>query len=183
MAGHMGSAPAEKNAGLQMLLARIAMVVAAIDLVAAFFLPWASADAEFREGVAAMPDFVFFEPTGMTVSDATEISLFEYVQVYGSMDGAWRVYMGIMYAVLGVSVVALLFAALGKPIGAVVFGTLVLAGSRVLVWDFGDRSVLPSSTHDWGMAPTVYIAAFVLLLAAAAWLFVLKRQAKAGAGA
>ena len=60
---------------------------------------------------------------------------------------------------------------------------LVLAGSRLLVWDFGDRGVLPNSTHDWGIAPTIYIIAFVILLAAAVWLFVMKRKVKAGVSA
>lgn len=183
MGGHVGSARVEKTTGLLMLVARIAMVVAAMGLVTAFFLPWASADAEFRDAATLAPDFMFYEPAGMTVSDASDISLLEYAQVYGSMGGTWQIYQVIMYAVLGVSVVALLLAALGKPIGASVMAVLVLAGSRLLVWDFGDRSVLPSSTHEWGIAPTVYIAAFVALLAAAAWLFVLKRRTRSGASA
>ena len=121
----------------------------------------------------------------MTVSDATDISLLEYAQVYGSMgEGtAWQIYMIIMYGVLAVSVVTLLLAALGKPVGASIMAVLVLAGSRLLVWDFGDRGVLPNSTHDWGIAPTIYIIAFVILLAAAVWLFVMKRKVKAGASA
>ena len=167
----------------QLLIARIVMVVAALGLVAGFFLPWASADQEFRDAVTLAPDLVFYEPTGFTVSDATDISLLEYAQVYGSMGGTWQIYQVIMFAVLGASALTLLLAALAKPIGASVLAVLTLAGSRLLVWDFGDRGVLPSNTHDWGIAPTVYIVAFVVLLAAAAWLFVLKRQAKAGASA
>ncbi len=169
----------------QALIVRIVLVVAALGLVAGFFLPWASADAEFRDAVALAPDLVFYEPTGMTVSDATDISLLEYAQVYGSMgEGtAWQIYMIIMYGVLAVSVVTLLLAALGKPVGASIMAVLVLAGSRLLVWDFGDRGVLPNSTHDWGIAPTIYIIAFVILLAAAVWLFVMKRKVKAGVSA
>lgn len=184
MTGQRGSAEAENGVRPQMLLlARIALVVAAIGLVGAFFLPWASADEEFRDAVTLAPDLVFYEPTGLSVSDATDISLFEYAQVYGSMGGTWQVYQVIMYVALGVSVVVLLLAALGKPIGASVTAVLVLAGSRLLVWDFGDRNVLPNGTHDWGIAPTVYLVAFVILLVAAAWLFVLKRRAKSGASA
>ena len=176
--GTMG-APEGRSAGW--IVPRILMVVAALGFLAAFFLPWASANAEFREAVTAAPDLVFYEPTDMTVSDAVDISLFEYAQVYGSMGSGWQVYMAIMYAVLGASALTLLLAAFGKPIGAAVVGALAFAGSRLLVWDFGDRGVLPSSTHDWGMAATAYIPAFVVLLVAAVWLFVLKRRAKAGA--
>ena len=163
------------------LLARAAMVVGAIGLVAAFFLPWGSADQEFRDAVALAPDVMFYEPTGMTVSDAQDISLFSYAQVYGSMGGTWQLYTYISYALLGASALTLLLAALGRPIGSTVLAVITLAGSRLLVWDFGDRGVLPSSTHGWGIAPTVYIVAFVALVAAAVWLFVLRRKEKAQA--
>lgn len=171
--------PADKKAPV-MLIARIALAVAAALLVAAFFLPWASADEEFREGAAALPDFMFYEPADMTVADACDISLLEYAQVYGSMEGtAWVVYMVVMYAGLALSVVALLLAVLGKPIGTAVFAVLACAVSRLLVWDFGDRGVLPSSTHDWGAAPTVYLIATVAVIALATWFVMLRRQAKA----
>ena len=171
--------PADKKAPV-MLIARIALAVAAALLVAAFFLPWASADEEFREGAAALPDFMFYEPADMTVADACDISLLEYAQVYGSMEGtAWVVYMVVMYAGLALSVVALLLAVLGKPIGTAVFAVLACAVSRLLVWDFGDRGVLPSSTHDWGAAPTVYLIATVAVVVLATWLVMLRRQAKA----
>lgn len=163
-----------------MLIARIALVVAAALLVAAFFLPWASASEEFREGAAALPDFMFYEPTGLTAEGACDISLLEYAQVYNSMEGSvWMVYTVIMYVCLALSVVTVLLAALGKPIGTAVFTVLTLGVSRLLVWDFEDRGVLPNATHDWGIAPMVYLAAAAVLLALAAWLFVLKRRVKA----
>lgn len=169
----------KKMGGASMpLLARLAMVVGAIGLVAAFFMPWGSADQEFRDAVALAPDVMFYEPVGMTVADAQDISLFSYAQVYGSMGGTWQVYTYISYALLGASALALLLAALGKPIGSSVVAVLAFAGSRLLVWDFGDRGVLPSGTHDWGIAPTIYIVAFVVLVAASAWMFVLRRRAK-----
>lgn len=163
------------------VVARIIMVVAALGLVAAFVLPWASAGKEFRTAAAALPEVMFYEPTGMTVADATDLSLLEYAQVYGSMgneSAVWMVYVVIMYAAAGASVLALVLAALGKPIGAGVFAVITLGISRLLVWDFGDRGVLPNSTHDWGMAPTIYLVAAIVLIAAAIWMFVLKRQEK-----
>lgn len=166
------------------LIARIVMVVAALGLMAAFFLPWASAGEDYREAAALAPDVMFYEPTGLTVEGAADLSLFEYAQVYGSMSGTgWEVYQYIMYVALAISAVTLLLAAFGKPIGATVFAVLTVAASRLLVWDFEDRGVLPNSTHDWGIAPVIYIVAAVVLIAAAVWLFVLKRQAKVAARA
>lgn len=178
----MGDAQ-EKGGVSRQLLARIAMVVTAAALVAAFFLPWATADEEFREGVQRAPETMFYEPTGMTVVDAVDLSIFEYAQVYATMGSGWSVYAGIIYAVLGAAVLTLLLAALGRPIATAIFATLAFAGSRLLVWDFGDRGVLPNGTHDWGVAATVYVVAFVALLAAAIWMFVLKRRAKRAASA
>lgn len=165
----------------QLTIARILTAVAALALVAAFFLPWGSANQEFRDAASLAPDVMFYEPTGMTAADAQDISLFSYAQVYGSMGGAWQIYTVISYVLLGVSAVALLLAALGKPVGATVFALVALAGSRLLAWDFEDRGVLPGSTHDWGIAPTVYVVAAAVLVAAAVWMVALRRRAKAKA--
>lgn len=161
------------------LAVRLLMVLAAAAAVAAFFLPWGTADEEYREAAAQMPDVVYYEPTGMTVSDAADLSLMEYAGVYHSMGSVWEIYAVIMYATLAASVLALLLAAMGKPIGAGVFAILTLAASRVLVWDFQDRGVLPGSTHVWGPAPTAYLVATVVFVVAAVGLFVLKRREKA----
>lgn len=67
--------------------------------------------------------------------------------------------------------------------GAGVFTILMLAASRVLVWDFEDRGVLPGSTHVWGAAPTAYLVASLVLILAVVGLFVLKRREKAAAKA
>lgn len=168
-----------KTSNLKMLriVARIVMVVAALGLVAAAFLPWASADAEFREGAALAPNFMFYAPAGITAADATDLSLFEYAQVYGTMAG-WELYSYLIYGLLGVSVLSAVIAAAGKPIGSAVFAILTCALSRLLVWDFSDRGVLPNGTHDWGMAPAVYMVATVVLVAVAVVAVVLKRKEK-----
>ena len=168
------------------IIARIAIIAAAVALVAAFFLPWASADDEFRDAAVRFPDTMFYEPVGMTVTDACDLSLAEYAQVYGSMGDAsqaWTLYMAIMYATLGASVLALVLSAAGKPVGGAVFALATLGISRLLVWDFGDRGVLPNGTHDWGIAPTIYLLGAIALIAAAVWLLVLKRQAGAQSSA
>lgn len=173
------------NGGIsRRVAARVIMVVAALGLVASFALPWGSADDEFRKAAAALPEVPFYEPTGMTVADATDLSLLEYARAYGSLSTEsepWMVYTVIMFAAAGTSVLALVLAALGKPIGAAVFALLTLGVSRLLVWDFVDRGVLPNSTHGWGIAPTVYLVSAIVLIAAAIWMVVLNRREKATA--
>ena len=167
------------------LVARIVLAIAAAALVAAFFLPWGSAGEEYREAAMSAPsDLMFYEPAGLTVEGATDLSLLEYAQVYGSMgDGGWGLLAAIIYAALVFSALALLLAALGKPIGTAVFGILCFAVTRFLVWDFNDRGVLPNGTHEWGVSPGVYLAATAVLIVAAVVLWVSKRRRKNAASA
>lgn len=163
------------------LALRIAMAVAAAALATSFFLPWGAVDEEYREAAASVsPDMMFYEPTGLTVSDAADLSLLEYAQVYGSMGGnGWDILAVIIYAIPVLSLIALLFAALGKPIVSAVFGVLALVVTRFIVWDFTERGVLPNGTHDWGIAPAIYLAVTFAIVVLAVALVVLKRRSKA----
>ena len=165
----------------QALVARVVMVVAAVVLLAAFFLPWGSAGEDFRQAAAQMPDVWFAEEAGITAADAADLSLLEYARAYlaiGQMGSgnAFVVLVPIIGSLAVLAALALLLAALGKPIGSAVFGVLTLAVSRLIVWDFTDRGVLPNATHEWGVAPTVYIVAAAVLVVAAVWMVVLKRR-------
>lgn len=167
----------------QALAARIVMVVAAAVMLAAFFLPWGSAGEDFRRAAAQMPDVWFAEEAGITAADAVDLSLLEYARAYlaiGQMGSgnAFVVLVPIIGSAAVLSAFALLLAALGKPIGSAVFGVLTFAVSRLIVWDFTDRGVLPNATHEWGVAPTVYIVAAVALVASAAWMVVERHRAK-----
>lgn len=163
---------------------RALMIVSALLLVAAFFLPWASADAEYREAARRVPDMWFIEEAGLTVDDATDLSLFEYADLYARAEqlgqpAEWAVYAPLMYAAVVLSALALLLACVGKPIGAGVFAILTCVLSRLLVFDFTDRGVIPSSTHEWGAAPVVYLVGTACLVAAAIWFVVEARRARA----
>ena len=167
----------------QALAARIVMVVAAAVLLAAFFLPWGSAGEDFRQAAAQMPDVWFAEEAGITAADAVGLSLLEYARAYlaiGQMGSgnAFVILVPIIGSAAVLAAFALLLAALGKPIGSAVFSVLTLAVSRLIVWDFTDRGVLPNATHEWDIAPVVYIVAAVVIVAAAVWMVMEKRRAK-----
>lgn len=162
-----------------LIAARIVLTVAAIGLVAAFFLPWASADDAYREAAAQAPEIVVYEGTGITAAQAADLSLLEFAQIYGSMEGAWTMYMYLMYALLGISAVSLVCAAAGKPVVTSVFALLACALSRLLVWDFEDRGALPNATYDWGIAPAIYLGATVAIVVIAIWMVVMRRKEKA----
>lgn len=167
-----------------LLGARIVMALAAAALVAAFFLPWASADAEYRDAAAQMPDTWYVEGAGLTVSDAADLSLMEYARVYGmagdlGLSSVYEIYVPITYAGLVCAGLALLFAVLGKAIPSGAFGLLACGVLCALRWDFADRGVLPNSTHDWGIASDLFIPAAVVLIVAAIVLAIAKHQVKA----
>lgn len=169
----------EVSSAKVMLILRIAMVALAALLVGCFFLPWGSAIAEFRDAAAQMPEAWFYEPAGLTAADAVDLSLMEYAASYQTLEGALRdVYVSIMYAAVALPAIALLFAALGKPVPASIFAVLTLAVTELLRWDFGDRGVLPSASHDWGIAPTVYMVAAIVLIALGIASAVLKHRVK-----
>ena len=177
------SSGAEKNKQLS-TIAAVATIVAAVLLVAAFFLPYAAGTQEFRDGLSSMSLNPYSETLGMSNQDLVDISLFEYVRIYSSsgelgMREAFSMLYTVLTAAAGVlGVLTLLFALLRKPIPVVVFSVLTVALSLLLNWDFEDRGVIPSPSYDWGVARWVYLAAGTAAVALAIWQIVLRRQSK-----
>ena len=171
----------EKNGQLK-TVAIVATIVAAALLVVAFFLPYAAGVDEYREALGQMSDNPYSEVLGMSNDDLADVSLFEYVRIYsaagelgiGETFAAVYVPFTVAPAVLGV--LTLLFAALRKPIPAIVFSVLTVALTFFLSWDFEDRGVIPSDTYDWGIARWVYLVAGVAVVACAVWQLVLRRK-------
>lgn len=181
---HIDMSKAKALHSWRRVMPRIIMIASALLLVAAFFLPWASADAEYREAAVKASNMWFMEEAGLTVGDAVDLSLFEYADLYAQaeqlgLSAEWTLYAPLIYATVVLSACALLLALAGKPIGAGAFAILTCALSRLLVFDFTDRGVIPSNTHDWGAAPAVYFVGAGLLIAAAIWSVVETRRANA----
>lgn len=173
----------EKNERLGMI-AVITTIVAAALLVAAFFLPYAAGTPEFREGLSSMSVNLYSETLGMTNQELADISLFEYARIYGASeelgmgDAYAMIYVPCIAAVGVLGALALLFAALRKPVPVIVFSVLTVALTFLLNWDFEDRGVIPSSSYDWGVARWVYLVAGIAAIALAIWQIVLRRQLK-----
>lgn len=166
---------AEKNVQLK-TVASVAGVVAAILLVVAFFLPYASATEEYRAALGTLSQ----NPFGLENGDLADVSLFEYARIYlnAAPEAFAAVYVPLTVAPAVLGVLTLLFAALRKPIPAIVFSALTVAVTLLLNWDFEDRGVIPSSTYDWGVARWVYLVAGVAVIACAVWQLVLRRRTK-----
>lgn len=173
-----------ENNGQMRTIASMVTIVAALLLVVAFFLPYASGTQEFRESLSSMTANPYSETLGMSNEDLADISLFEYVRIYsasgelGMGDAFAAVYLPLTVAPAVLGVLTLLFAALRKPIPSVVFSALAVALTFLLNWDFEDRGVIPSSSYDWGIARWVYLVAGVAVIACAIWQIVLRKRSK-----
>lgn len=173
----------ENNAQMR-TVASVVTIVAALLLVAAFFLPYAAGVSEYREALGMMSENPYSEALGMSNEDLADVSLFEYARIYsaagelGMAETFAAVYVPLTVAPAVLGVLTLLFAALRKPIPAIVFSVLTVALTFLLNWDFEDRGVIPSDMYDWGIARWVYLIAGVVVIACAIWQIVLRRQAR-----
>lgn len=165
----------DKN-GQMRTIAVVTTIVAALLLVAAFFLPYASATEEYRAALGMLSQ----SPFGLENGELADVSLFEYVRIYlnAAPETFAAVYVPLTVAPAVLGVLTVFFAALRKPIPSIVFSVLTVAVTFLLNWDFEDRGVIPSSTYDWGVARWVYLVAGVAVIACAVWQLVLRRRTK-----
>lgn len=157
-------------------IATMLTIVFAALLVAAFFLPYASAVEEYRAVLGQLSE----NPFGLANEELADISLLEYVRIYlnAAPEAFVAVYVPLTVAPAVLGALTLLFSALRKPVPAIVFSVVTLGVTSLLSWDFEDRGVLPSDTYEWGAARWVYLAAGVAVIACAIWQIVLRRQAR-----
>lgn len=157
-------------------IATVLTIVFAALLVAAFFLPYASAVEEYRAVLGQLSE----NPFGVANEELADISLLEYVRIYlnAAPEAFVAVYVPLTVAPAVLGALTLLFSSLRKPVPAIVFSVVTLGVTSLLSWDFEDRGVLPSDTYDWGVARWVYLAAGVAVIACAIWQIVLRRQAR-----
>lgn len=157
-------------------IATVLTIVFAALLVAAFFLPYASAVEEYRAVLGQLSE----NPFGVANEELADISLLEYVRIYlnAAPEAFVAVYVPLTVAPAVLGALTLLFSSLRKPVPAIVFSVVTLGVTSLLSWDFEDRGVLPSDTYDWGVARWVYLASGVAVIACAIWQIVLRRQAR-----
>lgn len=163
-------------------IAVVVSIVAAALLVAAFFLPYAAGTQDYRESLDSMWGNPYEEVLGMSSDDLADVSLFEYARIYsasgelGMSEEFAVVYVPLTVAAAVLGAITLLFAALRKPIPAIVFSVLTILLTFALNWDFEDRGVIPSTNYDWGIARWVYLVAGVAVIACAIWQIVLRKR-------
>lgn len=163
------------------LLPFIVMLVGSLLLVTTLFLPYTSAVGDYAESLEAMPDMVVYDEADMTAADMTDVSMFDYVRIYGSMLDTYSagIINIVLVVIIGVfAVLDVLFSVLRKGVPVIVFSILGTIVFLIQNWDFTDRGVAPSVRYDWGIAYYVFFAAALITLAGAVFMVVCKVQAK-----
>lgn len=173
----------EASAGNKTIIPAVVTIVASLVLVASFFLPFATAVGDYREYLESVPDELFDETLGVTASEITDVSLFEYAEIYGGLAAngwgdSWMIIAATIASVAVFSVIALLFALLRKATPTIVFVILAFAVVQVFIGGVGDVGSLSTSSYEAGIAHITYPAASLVAIAGSIWLFVVKFKAK-----
>lgn len=160
----------------------IVTIIFAILLGVTFFLPLADANDEYSELIRGYSTETAIEECDYSYGDLVNISMFEFANIYKvgtTLDEAGSygktesvICFVIIIAVALFTLLTLLFSLLKKPVPLIIFNLLALGAFSLLMWDMGDRKVLPSSQYNFGIAYILYYICFTALLAGGIWLLV-----------
>ena len=166
----------------------ILTIVFSVLLGVTFFLPLASANEEYSKVISKFSSEKAMAGSDYTYGDLKDISMFKFAGIYkvglsskevddyGTAESTICFVLIILTAIF--TVLTILFSVLKKPIPLLIFDVLTFGVFRLLMWDMGDRKVLPSSNYDIGIAGTLYYVCFVILAVAAIGLIIMKIQSE-----
>lgn len=157
----------------QHILPLLIAVLGSLLLIAALFLPFASATEETKEDLLEYADEMYAREINMTNKDAVNISLLEFGRIYAAAarEGLYKAIavtcLVIMAAFALFAVLTVLFSSLRKPVAAIIFDLLSFGAFRLLMFDFKDRGVIVNSSYGWGFAVTLcHVGAAVVIIGA-----------------
>lgn len=158
-------------------------IVCAALMVAALFLPYATATSdgaaylENHSGQSVMQGF------DLTAEQMANMSLVDFARAYlalaeHSYQQLSGIYMGLVVAMAAAALFMALCFAKRRPIGVLVFDVLAFGIFSLQNADYASRGVVPSANYDWGIAYYLVFAVLAVAVLAAIWLLVEKKRAK-----
>lgn len=167
-----------------------ATLAAVVLVVAAFFLPLATAKAEYADALKTLAavSSKYTDPFNvmgieLTAEDAIHISMFELAKIswaaFGSMDQTVAALGTAIISATGIlSLITLLFTLFKKPVAVMIFNALTLGVYYMMVRNLKDLVVTPDSSYDLGIAYYLYYIGFAAVFAGAVWLLIAKIKLK-----
>ena len=162
----------------------IIALIGTIMMVAAIFLPYATATETHAEALKKYQDEVIYKDFDMSAKDIMNISMVEYAVVYSNLsEQFWgdsapgMIYVAFVVLIGGGSLFAVLVTVLKKPIAALIFDVLAFGVFALQNWDHAERGVIPSSSYDWGAAYYIFYIAAGMAFAGSVWMLATKIQA------
>ena len=168
----------------KMMYPFLVTVVAAISMLMMVFLPYASANSEYKELLIKDSDAMCVQEIGMTNSEAINISLFEFLKIYSEtakQDIQKEASIACIVIIVIFTVCALLTVFLSlmkKPIGIIVSDILALIAFKIIHFDFEDRGAIPSSSYNWGITNYLTYIIGIIIIIGAVWMFIEKKRKK-----
>lgn len=165
---------------------RRAILIAALVMLVSVFLPYATATGDWAAWLGRMPGGeVIDETLGMTAWEAVHLSVWDFTRLYCAFSQElWNdtvtgtIYAVLFGAIVGLPLIAGLFALGRRPVGVLIFALLALGASRVQDWDYTVRGVILDGRYTWGIAHYLYPIAAVAACIGAVWLWRGKRKAR-----
>lgn len=160
----------------------VVTLVAALLLIAAFFLPYLSMSREYMEsfgGLASLGSAAAgFDVTSISFLTMTRVIL-DASSAFGMAD-EMVITLVVLIILAVLSLFTLLFAAIKKPVAAIVFDILTFL--VFLLMAFGMReSGLIGNGFNYGIGFYAYIISIIAVLACSIWLAIAKSSAKKAA--
>ena len=173
-----------RPSGAMLLVPRILLVVAAVALVACFFLPYAAGTEELHEAASAVSSVGLADITGgayggdVTMGDLADISMFDLVRSFVSMEDDGVAVAVVMALPTIVAVLTLVLALFGRPIGTAVLAVVSLAPTMFIRNLFAETDLMNGEFYTWGIGSWLSIVLPIVIVALGVWLLVAKRQAR-----
>lgn len=176
----------EKGKGLG--LPSVLTVVAAALVIAGFFLPCLVSQGEMRERQLRHQEYSAGEELSRYEDlnyNSTELSMFEYVQVWmgGSEEGVVdeteaTVMAAVAILSAGLMVVTAIFALAKKPVLAIIFTALAAGCLWLVFWDLDLKGSMSPDSFGVGIGVYVMVVGYIVAIIFSCWLFAEKHKAK-----
>lgn len=158
-------------------------LIATLLILVSVFLPYMSASKTYADQLDLYGDMVAYSGTDIKVKDLKDVSLMEFAEIANAMDkisssSSLEGVAIVVYAIMALSIAAVLFACFKKPIAVIIFTLLAYGASAIIELGITESGALSTSVYDFGIAHTLIPLAVLASIVGSIWMIVVKNKAK-----